>query len=148
MEKHELLNPNLLKNVRELVESARREACKSINLITLQTNGEIGRLIFEEEQRGKERAGYGEYLIINLSKELTKTFGRGFSVSNLKNMRLFYIKYQKSQSVIGQFENTQKKGKNGLKTIENSPEFDEKGQSLTDQFRKSQSVTNLELSGC
>ena len=91
MTKHELFNPNLLKNVRELVESARREAYESINLITLQTNGEIGRLIFEEEQRGKERAGYGDYLIINLSKELTKTFGRGFSVSNLKNMRFISV---------------------------------------------------------
>ena len=137
----ELLNSNLLKNVRELVESARREASKNINLITLQTNGEIGRLIFEEEQRGKERAAYGDRLIINLSKELTKTFGRGFSVSNLKNMRLFYIKYQKSQTLSGQFENTQKKDKNGLKTIENSLKFNEKGQTLSGQFRKSQSPT-------
>ena len=81
MQKNELLNQNLLKNVKQLVESARRDAYKSINLITLQTNGEIGRLIFEEEQRGKERAGYGDYLLISLSKELTKTFGRGFSVT-------------------------------------------------------------------
>ena len=142
MTKHELFNPNLLKNVRELVESARREAYESINLITLQTNGEIGRLIFEEEQRGKERAGYGDYLIINLSKELTKTFGRGFSDSNLKNMRLFYIKYQKSQTLSGQFENTQKKDKNGLKTIENSTKFEEKVQTPFGQFRKSQSLTD------
>lgn len=107
MDKYKLINQGLLKNVKTLIETARKEAYKSINLITLQTNFEIGRLIVEEEQRGKERAEYGDHLISNLSKELTKTFGRGFSISNLKNMRLFYIKYQKSQSLTGQFEKCQ-----------------------------------------
>ena len=141
MDKHELLNPYLLKNVKELVESARREAYKSINLITLQTNGEIGRLIFEEEQRGKERAGYGDYLLINLSKELTKIFGRGFSVTNLKMMRLFYIKYQKGQSLTDQFENDKKTNENDQNKAKNLIRIRGKGQSLTDQFRKGQSLT-------
>ena len=140
---HELINPNLLKNVKVLVESARREAYKNINLITLQTYGEIGRLIFEEEQHGKERADYGDFLIINLSKELTKTFGRGFSVSNIKNMRLFYIKYQKRQTLSGQFENSLKRNKKSLKTTENLAKYDEKSQTLSDQFKKVQTLSGL-----
>lgn len=101
MKKQELINAWLLKNVKKLVKSARREAYKSINLITLETNFEIGRLIVEEEQNGGYRAGYGEELLLELSKELTKAFGRGFSRSNLQLMRLFYIKYQKCQSLTG-----------------------------------------------
>ena len=141
MKKQELINPGLLKNVKKLVESARREAYKSINLITLETNFEIGRLIVEEEQNGGYRAGYGEELLLELSKELTKTFGRGFSRSNLQLMRLFYIKYQKCQSLTGKFENCQKLDKNHQKKplkLENSGE---KCQTLSGKFRKCQSRT-------
>jgi predicted nuclease of restriction endonuclease-like (RecB) superfamily len=44
----------------------------------------------EEEQQGKNRAEYGEYLISNLSRYLSDTLGKGFSEANLKNMRQFY----------------------------------------------------------
>lgn len=91
LDNHELINPNLLKNVKVLVESARREAYKSINLITLQTNFEIGRLIVEEEQKGDRRANYGDELLVGLARELTKIYGRGFSKSNLFLMRRFYL---------------------------------------------------------
>lgn len=144
MDKYELINEGLLKNVKTLIETARKEAYKSINLITLQTNFEIGRLIVEEEQRGKERAEYGDHLISNLSKELTKTFGRGFSISNLKNMRLFYIKYQKSQSLTGQFENEQKSRESsslGQSKIDTTNEENQKCQSLTGKFKKSQTLS-------
>jgi predicted nuclease of restriction endonuclease-like (RecB) superfamily len=58
-----------------------------------QTYWKIGRLIVDEEQRGKKRAGYGERLLIRLSKDLTKKFGKGFSVDNLESMRSFYLVY-------------------------------------------------------
>lgn len=147
MKKQELINPELLKNVKKLVESARREAYKSINLITLETNFEIGRLIVEEEQNGGYRAGYGEELLLELSKELTKTFGRGFSRSNLQLMRLFYIKYQKCQTLSGKFENYQKIDKNHQKQplkLENSGE---KCQTLSGKFRKFQSLTGKSEKG-
>ena len=47
---------------------------------------EIGRMIVEKEQKGKERAEYGKQILKELSSRLTKEFGRGFSVDNLKNM--------------------------------------------------------------
>lgn len=69
---------------------------------------EIGRRIYEEEQHGKERADYGKYLLKELSDYLLKKFGKGFSVTNLKQMRKFYLTYvndEIGQTVSGQFEN-------------------------------------------
>jgi predicted nuclease of restriction endonuclease-like (RecB) superfamily len=55
----------------------------------------IGRLIVEEEQAGRSRAGYGAFLIGGLAKRLTDEFGRGFSAANLKNFRQFYLVFHK-----------------------------------------------------
>ncbi|MCF6308624.1 MAG: PDDEXK nuclease domain-containing protein [Flavobacteriaceae bacterium] len=60
---------------------------------------EIGRMIVEEEQKGKARAAYGKALLKTLSQVLKNEFGRGFSVTNLKQMRQFYQIYQISQTV-------------------------------------------------
>ena len=57
---------------------------------------EIGRLLVEA-QGGEERAKYGNGLIKEWSKELTEKYGKGYSISNLKNMRLFYLIFKKSQ---------------------------------------------------
>ena len=51
----------------------------------------IGRLIVEEEQAGRSRAGYGVFLLEGLAQHLTAEFGRGFSLANLKNFRQFYL---------------------------------------------------------
>ncbi|WP_243396798.1 PDDEXK nuclease domain-containing protein [Flavobacterium pectinovorum] len=60
---------------------------------------EIGKIIVEEEQNGKDRAEYGKQLLKNLSKQLTKEFGKGFSIRNLEQIRQFYIIYSKSESL-------------------------------------------------
>jgi hypothetical protein len=74
--------------VRVLVQSARRAAAGSVNTIQVHTNFQIGRLIVEHEQRGTARAEYGKRLIGALAERLTAEFGRGFSRSNLQNMRV------------------------------------------------------------
>jgi hypothetical protein len=51
---------------------------------------DIGKLIVEE-QKGEEKAEYGEFIMKNLSKELTKDYGKGFTASNLRNIRQFYL---------------------------------------------------------
>ena len=51
---------------------------------------EIGRMIVEDEQHGKNRAEYGKQTLIELSKRLTEAFGNGFSVENPDKMRYFY----------------------------------------------------------
>jgi len=60
---------------------------------------EIGRLIVEEEQKGKARAEYGKRLIRELSKQLSDEFGKGFDKSNLWNMRSFYLCFPKVDAV-------------------------------------------------
>lgn len=59
----------------------------------------IGRLIIEEERAGKNRAGYGTHLPEDLSLRLTDEFGRGFSATNLKNFRQFYLIFPKGHCV-------------------------------------------------
>ncbi len=51
----------------------------------------------EDEQLGKERAGYGKKVLRELSDKLTFEFGKGFSVDNLENMRHFYLAYSISE---------------------------------------------------
>ena len=75
----------------ELLESSRRAAARSVNSVMTAAYWEIGRRIVEYEQRGSERAAYGEELIERLGVDLTKRFGRGFSTQNLLQMRKFYL---------------------------------------------------------
>jgi hypothetical protein len=70
--------------IREILESARAGAARSVNTTQVVANWLIGREIVEEEQNGRIRAEYGKRLIENLSKRLVKDFGRGFAVRNLK----------------------------------------------------------------
>lgn len=60
------------------------------NSTLLLTYWQIGKLIVEDEQKGKERAAYGKFTLKNLSKKLNAEFGKGFDESNLRNMRTFY----------------------------------------------------------
>lgn len=72
---------------------------QTVNQTMVLTYFEIGRMIVEEEQDGKERAGYGKQILKELSKVLSKEFGKGFSVDNLENMRRFYLAYRKSETL-------------------------------------------------
>jgi predicted nuclease of restriction endonuclease-like (RecB) superfamily len=79
--------------VRELIASGRQSAYRAVNAAMVQTYWEIGRLIVEEEQQGKARADYGDYLIRELSKRLQDDFGKGFAEQSLRNYRLFYLAF-------------------------------------------------------
>lgn len=78
----------------EILKSARTRVVQTVNTTMVETYFEIGRTIVEEEQRGKERAKYGNRLLKELSNKLTAEFGKGFSEDNLSNMRKFYLVYQ------------------------------------------------------
>ena len=73
--------------IKELMENARKQISVKINNILVQTYWEIGKIIIEDEQENNERAEYGKKLLKELSKKLTKEYGKGFSRSNLQNMR-------------------------------------------------------------
>ena len=90
---------NLLNKVVSLLEKARRKTVIQINTSITQTYWYIGRLIIEEEQKGKERAQYGVMLLSKLSRDLAVRYGRGFSVDNLELMRKFYLLYPKGPGI-------------------------------------------------
>ncbi len=74
-------------DIRQILQSARSRAYSAVNTAMVDVYWLIGRRIVEEEQQGKERAGYGQELIKNLSIELQSEFGKGFSVANLKKFQ-------------------------------------------------------------
>lgn len=84
---------NLFEEIKDLVYGARNYVSVKINTTMVSTYFEIGRRIVNQEQNGALRAGYGENLLNDLSVKLTKEFGRGFSTTNLKQMRSFYVAY-------------------------------------------------------
>jgi predicted nuclease of restriction endonuclease-like (RecB) superfamily len=82
-----------LDRIREILAGARSRALQSVNAAMIAAYWQIGREIVEEEQRGHERAGYGERLIEGLSTRLSAEFGRGFSARNLRFIRQFFLTY-------------------------------------------------------
>ena len=85
--------------ITKLLKNARSKVVQAVNTTMVYTYFEIGRIIVEEEQKGKERAEYGKKILEKLSQKLNKEFGRGFSVDNLENMRKFYLTYSISETV-------------------------------------------------
>ena len=84
----------LIAEVRQLVQSARRGVSSVIDTFQVLTNFEIGRRIVMREQKGEKRAEYGKGLIKGLSQRLTEEFGRGFSEDNLSNMRKLFLLWE------------------------------------------------------
>ncbi|MBQ7244157.1 MAG: DUF1016 family protein [Bacilli bacterium] len=89
-----------INEVKELLNAAKEKAKVAINVAMVYTYYEIGRRIVDQEQKGENRAEYGKEVLKQLSTALTKEFGKGYSVSNLKMMRQFYSVY--SADRIGQ----------------------------------------------
>ena len=85
----------ILTDVVRLLETARRAAARTVNAVMTATYWEIGRRIVEYEQAGARRAEYGAELLERLSADLTRRFGKGFSVDNLERMRLFWFSSEK-----------------------------------------------------
>jgi len=107
-----IITKSFLDDIRALIFNARATVAKGVDLVQVHTNFEIGRRIVKQEQKGKDRAAYGEEVIKALSGRLTREFGRGFSASNLAYMRTFYLVYESRtaifQSAIGKSARTKK----------------------------------------
>ena len=127
------LYDGLLQGVVRLLEEARKTSARSVNAIMTATNWEIGRRIVEREQEGRRRAGYGEALIERLACDLTARFRRGFSQSNLKKMREFYLAWPIRQTLS---DESRARTFGGVKL--------EKSQTLSDQLGSSTTQENLQ----
>ena len=89
----------VVQEIKQVLENARQNVARQVNSELLNTYWNIGRIICEYEQTIPERADYGRQTLKELARELTREFGRGFSVSNLQFMRRFYQSYQIQQTV-------------------------------------------------
>jgi predicted GNAT family N-acyltransferase len=91
-------NHNLYAQIAQLLQAAKQNVVRAVNQTMVYTYYEIGRMIVEDEQQGKERAEYGKQILEDLAIRLTHEFGKGFSVVNLRQMRAFYLTYSIQQT--------------------------------------------------
>ena len=98
-------NGNYILEIKQILALARQKAYSAVNTAMVEAYWLIGKRIVEEEQNGNNKAVYGSELLKTLSSELTSEFGKGFSPTNIKNFRKFYILFNdngKSQTVSDQ----------------------------------------------
>ena len=91
------LTGNLSADIKAILTEARSVTNRAINTTMVSAYWLIGKRIVVEEQKGSNKAAYGEGVLKKLSKELTGEFGNGFSYANLRNMRQFYLAYCDSE---------------------------------------------------
>ena len=84
-----------INEIKEIMEHARLKVANDINQIMIETYWKIGQSIIEHEQGGELKAEYGKKILTILSKRLTNELGKGYSKSNLYNMRGFYTSLSK-----------------------------------------------------
>jgi len=90
---------HLVEGIKHIVELARGQVKQTINKAMVQAYWHIGQLIVENEQQGKTRSQYGKAQLQQISAQLTAEFGKGFDVSNLRNMRRFYSAFEKQDAL-------------------------------------------------
>jgi predicted nuclease of restriction endonuclease-like (RecB) superfamily len=92
----------LYESVKQIIEEARNNVYRAANFAMVQAYWHIGKLIVENEQDGKQKAGYGEEIIEKLSDRLSVEYGKGFNSSNLWYMRQFYSTFKKLHALRGE----------------------------------------------
>lgn len=120
----------LISSIETLLKDSRTRIVREVNQTIVITYWHIGRYIVEYEQGGKERAEYGTELLKRLSKDLTKSFGRGYSYRSLRKIKQFYITFSKWPTMSAKFDSV-KWQTSSAKTK------NQKEQSLIDQSQNS-----------
>ena len=98
---HSSRSSDLFARVVSILEQARSHAARSVNHTMVLAYWQVRREIVQEQQQGKTRADYGKRIIESLSEKLTTRYGRGFSTTNLKYFRSFYLAYADRRPEIG-----------------------------------------------
>ena len=95
----DLTQQGLLAEIKQVIEKARNQVKQTVNSAMVLAYWEIGRLIVEQEQQGQSRAAYGKAQLKQMSATLSAEFGKGFDVTNLRNMRRFYTAFEKRETL-------------------------------------------------
>lgn len=89
---NELMDMTFYNQIKEILSNARAKVYSAANFAMVEAYWEIGKSIVEK-QGGNATAEYGAKLIEELSKQMTADFGKGFTTTNLKYMRQFYLAF-------------------------------------------------------
>ena len=92
-----------IEQIQAIIASAQARAIRSVDTERVLMYWQIGKAILEEEQQGKERAAYGEFLIKNLAQTLEPQYGSGFSYRQLNLFRQFYRTFPIVNALRSQF---------------------------------------------
>lgn len=96
---HTVEDNQLFSQIKQVLDEARRQVARTVNTTIVNAYWQVGKYIVEYEQQGKGRAEYGKGVIKKLSIRLMKEYGSGFTVTNLKVMRQFYLCYPKGHAL-------------------------------------------------
>ena len=97
-----LIEQELIDNIKSIIVNSRKSVAQKVNQALIITYWEIGKTIVENERKKGIDTQTSRQLILSLSKKLTRELGRGFSRSNLFNMRKFFLEYKTVQTLSGQ----------------------------------------------
>ncbi len=99
----------LFEQVSKLIDEARKQVRTAVNTAMVYTYYGVGRYIVENEQQGQERAEYGKTVLKKLSARLTEKYGEGWSYSNLRQIRQFYMAYSNLTNTVCQIDRKNRK---------------------------------------
>lgn len=99
---NKVLDNGFVNEIKELIDKTKIKIVKDINFEMVLAYWNIGKKIVDEENKHDRDSSYGDFIVDNLSKELGKTYGKGFSRSNLFSMRKLFLTYKKVQTLSGQ----------------------------------------------
>ncbi len=98
----EIMKTDLAERIERLITETRKRTVAAVNTAMVYTYYEIGRMIVEDEQKGEQRAEYGTAMLKNVANHLSKKFGKGFSYTNLEQMRKFYKVYSQIPQTVSE----------------------------------------------
>jgi predicted nuclease of restriction endonuclease-like (RecB) superfamily len=104
-------------SIAEVLRTARSNAYRAVNFVMVEAYWNVGRMIVEEEQKGKGRADYGSHLLRHLSARLSRDFGKGLNYTNLKYIRQFYLSYPIGHALRDQSSQVPNSAIDGAETI-------------------------------
>jgi DUF1016 N-terminal domain len=97
------IKKELIKQIHSIIAAAQEKAIRSVDTERVLMYWQIGKVILEEEQEGKERAEYGKFLIKTISQTFQPQYGTGFSVRQLERCRQFYRTFPITTALRTQF---------------------------------------------
>lgn len=96
------IDKTLVEIIKKIIVTSRKNIVRKVNHELIAAYWQIGNEIISNEQRNKFDSKSSRQIILSLSKQLTNELGKGFSRSNLFNMRKFYLEYPTVQTLSGQ----------------------------------------------